>query len=337
MQNVIRAAILVILIASTRAQAAEICGNGIDDDLDSYADDGCWPAAVMGICQNPMSCKETGDVGPKTGSLVYQLPPDLKVAVPRGLPLEFKRTYMSQYAPPATNYRTAMGSRWHHNFQSWLDKSGTTVVVHLVTGQDVRFTYLNTSGGFDYYTPQAGAHFKHLRQATASPNRWELRTLTGENYVYSWASPVGKLIEITDALTTPNKLVIAYDGAGQISTVTDAAAKKRLSFVYTSGRVTRVNYQTLVGATATTRTDVRFVYTGTNPTTVQSTTTTIQTTVYNAAGFLTAIRDGASKNIVNFDWVAATPSVNARITTPTGGIAYEFASSRAGCVGSTVL
>lgn len=333
--------LLVVVLGARSAGAAETCGNGIDDDADGLADEGCRPNATMGVCESPMNCKQTGDVGPVNGSLVYTVPADLSPIVARGPKFEFVRTYMSKYAPPATNYRTAMGTRWQHNFMSWLDKSGTSVIVHLVDGRDVKFTYSSTSGGFDYYVPQAGFHMKHLRQATTSPNNWELRTLTGETYAYNWASPVGKLIEIRDALTTPNKITIAYftsgTNNGQIDTITDASGKKRFKFTYTSARVTKVEYQTVNGGTGTTRTDVRYVYTGTNPTTVQSTTTTIQTMAYDANNYLAAIKDGASNDIVNFAWVSATPGMNARIQTSEGGIAYEFASSRTGCVGSTVL
>jgi len=209
-------ALVVVMVTVDLASAAETCGNGIDDDADGYADEGCGFAnSVMGVCESPMSCRETGDIDPVTGAWVYQVPADIAPTVPFGPKFEFKRTFMSQYAPPATNYRTAMGNRWQHNFQSWLDKSGTSVVVHLPSGQDVKFTYTSTPGdGYDYYNAfQPGAHFKHLRQSIAT-SQWELKTLTGEVYKYNWASPVGKLIEIWDTLATPNKIVIAYFTSG---------------------------------------------------------------------------------------------------------------------------
>jgi hypothetical protein len=310
------------------------------DDLDGLADEGCNSNAVMGVCPSPLSCALTGDVAPVTGSWVYTLPPDIAPTVAYGPNLKFQRTYMSMFSPSATNYRTAMGPRWQNNFQSWLDKSGTTVVVHLTSGQDVKFTYSSTSGGFDWYTPQTGAHFKHLRQATSSPNHWELKTLTGETYKYNWSSPVGKLIEIWDTLATPNKITIAYltsgQNNGQIDTVTDATGKKRFKFSYSSGRVSSVAYQTVSGGTGTTRVTLAFTYTSTNPTTVQIGGTTIQTNAYTS-NYLTSIVDGAGKKIVATNYVTATPGKVANITVPTGSIGYDYGSSHAQCTGNTAL
>lgn len=95
------------MISPSLVSAAEICGNGIDEDSDGYTDSGCGFAnSVMGICESPMSCAETGDIDPVTGAWIYQLPADIAPTVPYGPKFEFRRTYMSKYAPPATNYRT---------------------------------------------------------------------------------------------------------------------------------------------------------------------------------------------------------------------------------------
>jgi len=339
----VAAAMASILAVSTQAQAAEICGNGIDEDADGYADSGCGFANwVMGVCESPMSCAETGDIDPVTGAWVYQLPADIAPTVPFGPKFEFRRTYMSKYAPPATNYRTAMGNRWQHNFMSWLDKSGTSVVVHLPSGQDVKFTYTSTPGdGYDYYNAaQPGAHFKHLRQLTSGANTWELKTLTGEVYKFDWSSPVGKLIEIHDSLATPNKITIAYlpngQTKGQIDTVTDASGKKRFKFTYSSGLATSVAYQTGSVSTWTTRVTLALSYTSSNPTTVQIGGTTIQTNNY-ASNYLTSIVDGNSKTLVSTNYVAATPGKLANVTTMNGSIGYDFASAHAQCTGKTAL
>ena len=340
-------AVLVLgatLFASSSAVAAEICGNGIDDaPANNYVDEGCFSNWIMGQCPSALSCSVGGDTAPVTGAFVYQLPPDIKPTVPFGpSQFEFRRTYMSKYAPPATNYRTSMGPRWGHNWQSWLDRSGSppssTVVVHLPTGQEVKFSYLNTSGGFDYYTPQAGYHVKWLRQATTSPFHWELRTLTGEKLIYNWSSPVGKLIEVHDTLATANKIVIAYftsgGNNGQIDTVTDASGKKRFKFSYSSGRVSSVSYQTVSGGTGTTRATLSFTYTSTNPTTV-SLGGTIQTNTYTS-NYLTAITDGNSKKIIEVAYSTATAGKAVRVRTGDGGVGYEYASSHAQCTGGTV-
>tara|TARA_R110000868_G_scaffold399120_1_gene672710 strand:+ start:404 stop:628 length:225 start_codon:yes stop_codon:yes gene_type:complete len=68
---------------------------------------------------------------------------------------------MSQYEPgyldPAdTDFRAPLGYGWQHNFMSWIDGSGSTVVLHATTGQDVLFTFDTNAGGYDIYQPQAG-------------------------------------------------------------------------------------------------------------------------------------------------------------------------------------
>ncbi len=332
---------LALAVTAAIAQplyAAETCGDGIDNDTDGFADEGCWPAGMHGLCESPISCKVTGDIAPKSGGLVYPLPPDFNPTVPYGPKLEFVRRYQSLYAPPATNYRTSMGPRWTHNFQSWLDKSGTNAIVHLVTGQDVKFAFSNTSGGYDHYTPQAGYHFKDLRQATSSPNNWELITLTGEIYRYNWSSPVGKLIEIQD--TVGNKITIAYltsgGNSGQIDTVTDASGAKRFKFSYSSGRVSSVAYQTISGGTGTTRATLSLTYTSTNPTTAQIGGSTIQTMSYTS-NYLTGINDGESNSIIGANYVSATPGMVANVTTGEGGIGFDYNSANAQCTGQTAL
>jgi hypothetical protein len=347
-----RASIVIIAtlaVSSAASATPEVCGDGIDNNGNGMADEGCWPSeALGGVCESPMSCKTTGYIAPKTGDLVYQLPPDLNPTVPYGPALQFKRTYMSAYAPPSTNYRTAMGPRWQHNFQSWLDKSGTTVIVHLPSGRDVLFTYSTTISGFDYYVGQPGyfvtnpptGQGAYLRQATTSPNNWELRTLTGEKYVFNWSSPTGKLIEIDDSLATPNKVTIAYlangGNKGQIDTITDASGHKRFKFSYSGGEVSEVDLQTVSGGTATTRVALTFVYTSTNPTTVKIAGSTIQTNAY-ASNYLTSIQDASSNHVVDIAPVTATPAITARVKTGEGVIGLDYNSSNVSCTGQTLL
>jgi len=311
-------------LAST-ASAAEICGNGIDEDSNGSTDTGCWPAGVTKVCENPMSCKVTGDIAPKSGGIVYQVPlPDIDPKVPYGPSLQFRRTYQSLFANSGlANYRKSMGNRWHHSFQGWLDKSGTTVVVHLTTGQDVLFTYSATVGGYDYYTPQAGYHFKHLRQATSSPNNWDLKTLTGETFVYNWASPTGKLIEIQDPLA--NKVTITYftsgGNAGQIDHIDDASGKKRITFLYNNANIVEARYQTVSGGTPTIRVTAQWTYTNANPLTFKLGGVVVQTMTYTS-NYLTLIEDGGGNDIISLAYVAANLGQTARVTTGEGGIGY---------------
>lgn len=216
------------------AHATEVCGDGIDNDANGLTDEGCMPTVTTGVCENPLDCGQTGAVAPKSGALDYVFADDFAPNVPYGPSIALRRTYTSQYAPggSAPVYRKPMGERWQHNYMSWLDKSGSTVVLHTTLGQDVLWTYSSTISGYDYYTPQAGFHAQYLRQATSSPFKWELKDLDGNVLVYDWSSPTGKLIEIWDTLATPNKVLVAYNAQGQVSTVTDASGSRRLSFSY---------------------------------------------------------------------------------------------------------
>ena len=218
---------LLTLSLTADAAAAEICGNGQDDDADGLADEGC--AALT--CDSPLSCRDTGMVSPRMGALQYALPPDVAPRVPYGPSISLTRYYLSMYAPGAgaPAYRRPMGERWGHTYMTWLDKHTTPdpdpdqIVVHTDPGQDVLFAYTGSAGGWDTYAPQAGSRsqFQYVRQRVAAPHEYQLRLLTGEVIVYSAS---GQLAEVRDTLAT-NKVLIAYDGNGQVSTVTDASAE----------------------------------------------------------------------------------------------------------------
>ncbi len=187
-------------------------------------------------------------VSPLTGSSRFQLPADIAPKVPFGSGIGLRRFYTSQYAPTAGApvWRKPLGERWQHTYMTWILKTGTAPSSHLVLhtnrGQDVRASYASSSGGWDYYTPQPGHPVKHLAQRQAAPNEFQLRTLTGEILVYNSA---GRLTEIWDQPdpATANKVLVAYDANGQVSTVTDASGKRRLLFAYASGRISTVRFQ----------------------------------------------------------------------------------------------
>jgi len=92
-----------ILITASRVDAAEICGNSVDDDGDGLADEGCYPTLTTGQCESPLSCADTGMVSPSTGSLHYWLPPDVAPKVPFGPGIGLRRFYLSQLAIGATS------------------------------------------------------------------------------------------------------------------------------------------------------------------------------------------------------------------------------------------
>src|SRR5690606_15603024 len=121
----------------------EICGNGIDDDSDGFADETCYVGLTTGITDSPLATADSGMVSPSTGSLYYELSPDVASRVPFGPSLYFQRVYTSMYdpGPSAPAYRKPLGDRWQHNWMSWLDDSGNTLVIHMPTGQDVLAQY----------------------------------------------------------------------------------------------------------------------------------------------------------------------------------------------------
>lgn len=236
------AALAALLFVPKRAVATEICGNGIDDNSNGLADEGCRPSGVpgvRGVHESPLPGHLTGFVSPKTGQLVWTEPPDLAPNVPYGPPLTFTRMWLGQYDPGyndpgATDYRAPLGHRWHHNFMGWLDLDTTPnpdeVVVHLTTGQDVLFTFDSNAAGYDYYTPQPGYYVDYLRQNTSS-GTWQLRTIEGLTYEY--ATSVSNTWKLTSIIEDPgNELTIAYGTSGQVNTVTDASGLFQLAFDY---------------------------------------------------------------------------------------------------------
>ena len=123
----------VFLLAST-AEAAEICGNGLDDDADNLADEGCYPGVVTDVCESPLSCSETGMVSPLLGALRYQLPPDVAPRVPFGPGIGFRRFYTSLYSPAAgaPAWQKPFGERWQHTYSTWITKNGSPPSDHLI-------------------------------------------------------------------------------------------------------------------------------------------------------------------------------------------------------------
>lgn len=233
-------------------------------------------------------------------------------------------------------WKKPMGERWQHTYSTWLSKSGSapssTIVLHTNRGQDIRAPYASTAGGFDTYLPQTGFHAQYLRQRTTSPNEFQLRLLTGETLIYD---STGRLSEIWDTLATPNKVLVAYDGNGQVSTVTDASTQRRLLFAYTGSVLTTVAFQVKVSGTFTTYHTTSYGYSSGSLTTVTIGGQLAQTNVYTN-GYLTQIQDGAANSIIAFAY-NATPGKIARIDTRSGVLGYDYNSARASCSAKTVL
>jgi RHS repeat-associated protein len=334
-------AFVVLGLGLSTADAAEVCGNALDDDGDGYADEGCYPTLVTGVCESPLSCEDTGMVSPSTGSLRYSLPPDIAPRVPIGASIGFRRFYLSQYAPGggAPAYRKALGERWGHTYATWIDdvSSGgvTKVILHTSRGQDVLLTKTSTSFGWDYFTPQPGVHFMSFRRRASSPFDYEIKHLTGEVLAYNGS---GRLTEIRTPRTYSgmNVVTLSYDGNGQVSTVVDPSGTRRLSFSYASNVMTSVAFQINVSGTWTTYHTTSYSYASGNLASVTIGGAPAQHYTY-ASGYLTAIEDNEGNSLVSFVYDGATAGKIVRVDTPRGVVGYEFGSSRASCSGQTVL
>jgi RHS repeat-associated protein len=244
----------LVVAHAASAFAAELCGNGLDDNANGLTDEGCWNL-TSGQCESPLSCGETGSVSPKHGRLRYSLPPDVAPKVPYGPGIGFRRTYLSEFEPSSTTapWMRPLGNHWQHTYMTWILKTGaapsSSLVMHTSQGQDIRAAYASSAGGWDTYSPQAGVHYQYIRQRTTSPSEFQVRLLTGETLVYNSA---GRLTEIWDTLATPNKVQLAYSD-GNLTTVTDAAGTRRLSLSYSSfgGRLQSVAFQINTGSWTT--------------------------------------------------------------------------------------
>lgn len=344
-------ALSVAFIPVTSSWASsEVCGDAQDNDGDGLADDGCYPQSVTGVCEQPLSCARRPTVSPGTGNLTYWMPPDITPVVPYGPGIGFRRVYISKFDPgypyvgaDTSDYKTAMGYRWQHNFMSYLEKFTSPdpdeVFVHTVTGRDIKFTYDRTAIGYDYYEPQPGHYFAYLRQSTASPYDWELKTLTGRVYVYDTNGSIAKLSGIKDALG--NEVTISYRGSdGQVDEVKDAIGHKKLSFHYqTTGEklLEYVKLETYDGSAWNVKVSVQFLYLGeTHLDQVKIDGTLIQDysfsdTNYDADTYVTGFADGDSTTLATIVYDYNTAGRVAQLQTGDGDVGYAYDAS--GCDG----
>lgn len=331
-----------MLVLSPRlAEAAEVCGDGADNDADGMADEGCWPQAVTGVCESPLSCGRTGSVAPVSGQLVYAEPADLSPSVAFGPGISFQRTYFSQYEPgyndpSATDHKAPMGFGWQHNWMSWLEldtvPSPDEVFVHLPSGQDVMFTYDSTAGGYDYYTPQTGYHVVHLRQATTGTKRWTLKALDGSELDYRGPaeSDPGKLAVLRDTLS--NYVQVTYNADGQVDRVIAAldggveTRDLRLLYFSTGAKTLQyVEYRVKISGAFTVQTTSEFEYSGYKLTRAKvKNGATIRDYTYDANDKLTQSKDGDAAVHADFYYLYATAGKVARIETGDGSVGYQY-------------
>ncbi len=348
--------------AASRASAAaaaapEVCGDGQDNNGNALADEGCYPTAVTGVCESPLSCAKSGAVSPKTGALVYHVDPDIKTRVPYGPNLVLRRFYTSQYNPGyfpngVANHTHPLGIGWQHNYMSWLKRySGTkpTVVVHTTTGQDVLFTRQNANvNGWDEYSPQPGFEFKVLRQRVVSPFDWELHFGDGtvHGYGFNTGTAIGKLTQIRDGVArsfSPNAVVLTYNQGGQLFRVMDVAGYRYLEFTYeTNGKKLLKSVSFFTNPSAPTRVVQRdFVYDAAGHLTTLQTVSGLRTRVderygYNAGGRLIDVIDGAGIHSQAAFAYTASGAV-ARVRTSEGNAGYRYDDPTCNAGQGTVL
>ncbi|HEX4493777.1 MAG TPA: hypothetical protein VH914_21425 [Acidimicrobiia bacterium] len=246
----------LLLLSGIAHATAEICGNDIDDDGNGLTDEGCYPSLTTGVCESPLSCGDTGMVAWKTGSLHYDLPPDIAPAVPYGPGIGFRRFYTPMYNPsgagPVSVNHTPMGPGWQHTYMTWVDVNSSNAILHTSQGRDVLYTYSTTVGTLAYYVPQSGEHVMSFAHDTTSGNTY-VQLLTGETLTYN---QYGQIWKITDITPAANTVTIVWDGtvAANVSTVTDASGNRQLSFSYTNNLLTAVAFQIKEGGWETVHT-----------------------------------------------------------------------------------
>jgi hypothetical protein len=82
--TLLRLVLLVLLVLAARPErgrAAETCGDGVDNDSDNLADEGCQPHLVHGVVEAPLPTQFAGVVAPISGQLTWTEPPDLNPSV----------------------------------------------------------------------------------------------------------------------------------------------------------------------------------------------------------------------------------------------------------------
>jgi RHS repeat-associated protein len=316
-----------VLLLAGRAEAAEVCGDRQDNDGNGMTDEGCYPAPQTGVCASPLSCLDTGWVGWATGSLRYDLPPDVAPTSPWGPPVALRRMYTSQYAPPSTPSsfnRTPLGPRWQHNYMSWIDRlPNNDFVIHTAQGEDV---LVNGQTG----VPQRGHHVHYVYLGTF------ISVVTMDRSVLTYNAS-GQLIEASDKFGNTVRMAWTTTPAGSVvSTVTDATTTRRLSFGYTASLLTSVELQFLIGGTWTTFHTTTYAYAGGELASVTIGGQLAQRNVYTS-GYLTQIDDGEGRRIAAFRFSSARPGEANLIDTAQGTVGFEFGSTRSVCSAQTVL
>ena len=213
---------------------------------------------------NP-STQQSDPINLSTGNL-WRTETDLTVQA-RGLPIVWSRTYNSR-----SSHDGALGYGWTFSYGERLEpQADGSVVYREADGTEHHFTP-DGSGGF---TPPPG---KYLT-LTPSASGWTMRTKEG--LVTEFGSD-GEMLSLAEP--NGNTVTLAYDGAGHLASVTDAAGRQVLTVTTdASGRITRLD--DLAGRS------VVYGYTGDDLTSVTDTVGETWTYAYDGAHNLVSRSD----------------------------------------------
>ena len=213
---------------------------------------------------NP-STQQSDPINLSTGNL-WRTETDLTVQA-RGLPIVWSRTYNSR-----SSHDGALGYGWTFSYGEALEpQADGSVVYREADGTEHHFTP-DGSGGF---TPPPG---KYLT-LTPSASGWTMRTKEG--LVTEFGSD-GEMLSLAEP--NGNTVTLAYDGAGHLASVTDAAGRQVLTVTTdASGRITRLD--DLAGRS------VVYGYTGDDLTSVTDTVGETWTYAYDGAHNLVSRSD----------------------------------------------
>ena len=209
------------------------CGTGMVASATSPT--GCVPSTEP-LSDKMLGCNACDAVGPLPGAVtrgdpidvasgnVFEKVTDYETAGPNKL--TFARYYNSI---PSTTLAGTMGRQWRHTYDRYISGSSSPVTVERQDGKQFIFTY---SGG--HWTTDLDVDYA----LTQSGSTW---TLTGpDDTVESYTGSQLTSIRARNGYTQ----TLAYNGLGQLSTVTDSYtatnAARKLTFSYSQGMVQTV-------------------------------------------------------------------------------------------------
>ncbi|WP_169732953.1 DNRLRE domain-containing protein [Haloechinothrix halophila] len=193
---------------------------------------GPWTRAAKLVTKVPQPAitshlggKSGGGVDPGVGNFTTSAT-DATLAVV-GPELSVTRTYNSLDPRGDLAFGSGWSTRWDTRLVVDDDDSGNVVITY-PNGQQARFG-LNPDGSY------AAPDGQKATLVATDTGGWTLRTVGNTRYEFNGQ---GRLVTITDAHGRAQELT--YDAGGQLTTATDTASGRSLSFVWSGGHVTTV-------------------------------------------------------------------------------------------------